>query len=252
MSTILIKNARMRGHQELTDLYIKDGVFAEIGGGLSYPADEIIDVAGKLVSAPFCDAHLHLDAVLSVGKPRYNMSGTLIEGINIWGERMQGLTKETIKKNARDVIKWEVANGSMFLRTHADATEPTGTVVEALLEVREEMKDLVDLQIVAFPQECIFTEKGHTDLMENAMPLAAYPTWSTALRTACAMSSLSLTSRKNTVRSSISTAMKIPMTSPALWRQWHGKQLSVECRAVLRQAIPPPCTITIMTSRSSS
>lgn len=98
MSTILIKNARMRGHQELTDLYIKDGVFAEIGGGLSYPADEIIDVAGKLVSAPFCDAHLHLDAVLSVGKPRYNMSGTLIEGINIWGERMQGLTKETIKK----------------------------------------------------------------------------------------------------------------------------------------------------------
>ena len=99
------------------------------------------------------------------------MSGTLIEGINIWGERMQGLTKETIKKNARDVIKWEVANGSMFLRTHADATEPTGTVVEALLEVREEMKDLVDLQIVAFPQECIFTEKGHTDLMENAMKL---------------------------------------------------------------------------------
>ena len=171
MSTILIKNARMRGHQELTDLYIKDGVFAEIGGGLSYPADEIIDVAGKLVSAPFCDAHLHLDAVLSVGKPRYNMSGTLIEGINIWGERMQGLTKETIKKNARDVIKWEVANGSMFLRTHADATEPTGTVVEALLEVREEMKDLVDLQIVAFPQECIFTEKGHADLMENAMKL---------------------------------------------------------------------------------
>ena len=172
MSTILIKNARMRGHQELTDLYIKDGVFAEIGGGLSYPADEIIDVAGKLVSAPFCDAHLHLDAVLSVGKPRYNMSGTLIEGINIWGERMQGLTKETIKKNARDVIKWEVANGSMFLRTHADATEPTGTVVEALLEVREEMKNLVDLQIVAFPQECIFTEKGHTDLMENAMKIA--------------------------------------------------------------------------------
>lgn len=171
MSTILIKNARMRGHQELTDLYIKDGVFAGIGPGLSYPADEVIDVAGKLVSAPFCDAHLHLDAVLSVGKPRYNMSGTLIEGINIWGERMQGLTKETIKKNARDVIKWEVANGSMFLRTHADATEPTGTVVEALLEVREEMKDLVDLQIVAFPQECIFTEKGHTDLMENAMKL---------------------------------------------------------------------------------
>ena len=171
MSTILIKNAKMRDYQELTDLYIKDGIFAEIGPGLSYPADEVIDVAGKLVSAPFCDAHLHLDAVLSVGKPRYNMSGTLIEGINIWGERMQGLTKETIKKNARDVIKWEVANGSMFLRTHADATEPTGTVVEALLEVREEMKDLVDLQIVAFPQECIFTEKGHTDLMENAMKL---------------------------------------------------------------------------------
>lgn len=171
MSSILIKNARLRGHEELCDLYIKDGVFAEIAPGLSYPADETIDVAGKLVSAPFCDAHLHLDAVLSVGKPRYNMSGTLIEGINIWGERMQGLTKETIKKNARDVIKWEVANGSMFLRTHADATEPTGTVVEALLEVHEEMKDLVDLQIVAFPQECIFTAPGHTDLMENALKL---------------------------------------------------------------------------------
>lgn len=169
MSSILIKNAKMRGRDTLCDLYIKDGKFAEIGPGLKAPADEVIDVAGKLVSAPFCDAHLHLDATLSVGKPRYNMSGTLIEGINIWGERMQGLTKETVKRNAIDVIKWEVANGSMFLRSHVDATDTSGIVVDALLEVREEMKDLVDLQLVAFPQECIFTFPEAPALMEAAM-----------------------------------------------------------------------------------
>lgn len=169
MSTILVKNAKMRGFEELCNLFIKDGVFAEIAPGVSPEADEVIDAAGKLVSAPFCDAHLHLDAVLSVGKPRYNMSGTLIEGINIWGERMVGLTKETIKQNAKDVIKWEVANGSMFLRTHADATNTSGVVVDALLEVREEMRDFCDLQIVAFPQECIFTFPEAPSLMEEAM-----------------------------------------------------------------------------------
>ena len=169
MSTILVKNAKMRGSEELCNLYIKDGVFADIGPGIEPQADQVIDAAGKLVSAPFCDPHLHLDAALSVGKPRYNMSGTLIEGINIWGERMVGLTKETIKQNARDVIKWEVANGSMFLRSHVDATEPTGVVVEALLEVKEEMKDLCDLQLVAFPQECIFTFPEAPRMMEDCM-----------------------------------------------------------------------------------
>lgn len=169
--TLLFQNARLRSG-EITDILIENGKIAQIRQGI--PAEErmtCIDAMGHLVTAPLCDPHLHLDATLSVGKPRFNMSGTLIEGIQVWGERMGGLTKDVIKRNAIDVVEWEVANGSMFLRTHVDATEPTGVVLEALLEVRDEVKDIADLQVVAFPQECIFTSKEGPDMMKKAMDM---------------------------------------------------------------------------------
>jgi cytosine/creatinine deaminase len=99
------------------------------------------------------------------------MSGTLLEGIQIWGERKPFLTKEIIKKNAIEAIKWEVANGTLKIRTHADSTDPTLTTVKALLEVKEEMKELVDIQVVAFPQDGIFTFKDGERLMEESMEM---------------------------------------------------------------------------------
>lgn len=168
---LIIRKAKLRGRQNLVDIAIKDGRISLIGEDLSLQSKEEIDAKGNLVTPPFCDPHLHLDAVLSVGDPRYNMTGTLLEGIQIWGERKSYLTKEMIKKNAIEAVKWEVANGTLRIRTHADSTDKTLTTVEALLEVKEEMKDLVDIQVVAFPQDGIFTLKEGQDLMEESVKM---------------------------------------------------------------------------------
>ena len=173
MEKLLIKNCLLRDGTK-KDILIEDGKFKSIkdnieAGGPEGPQPQVIDAGGNLVTPPFCDVHLHLDASLSVGKPRYNMSGTLIEGIQIWDERKEGLSKEVVKKNAIDVIEWEVANGSMFLRTHVDSTAVTGMVVDALLEVKEEVKDIADLQVVAFPQDCIYTSPDGEKMLEEAI-----------------------------------------------------------------------------------
>lgn len=165
---LLIKNAKLRDGT-INDILIEDGRFSEIRPGIELEQVKTIDAEKHLVSPPFCDAHLHLDAVLSVGNPRYNRSGTLLEGIQIWGELKETLDKETIKKNAIEVIRWEAVNGSTFLRTHADATDASGDAVEALLEVREAVKDFADLQVVAFPQDCIFTHKENARMLEDAV-----------------------------------------------------------------------------------
>lgn len=168
---LIIRNAKLRNRLGLVDIGVSKGRFIAIEEKLEASGVEEIDAKGNLVTPPFCDPHLHLDAVLSVGDPRYNISGTLLEGIKIWGERKPTLTKEIIKKNAIAAIKWEVAQGTLKIRTHADVCDPRMLMVEALLEVREEMKDYVDLQIVAFPQDGIYAFPKGEELMEEAMKM---------------------------------------------------------------------------------
>lgn len=168
---LIIKNAKLRDRDELVSIGIEGGKIVAIDHSIEADAAECIDAGGNLVIPPFIDPHLHLDAVLSVGDPRYNDSGTLLEGIQIWGERKPFLTKEIIKRNAIEAIKWEVANGTLKIRTHADTTDPTLLTVESLLEVKEEMKDLVDLQVVAFPQDGIFTTPKGLILMERSLQM---------------------------------------------------------------------------------
>ena len=170
---LIIRNAKLRGKDKLYDIGIKEGKIVAIDKSIGSEFKKEIDAKGNLVTPPFCDPHLHLDAVLSVGDPRYNMSGTLLEGIQIWGERKPNLTKEITKKNAIEAIKWEVANGTLKIRTHADASDPTLLTVESLAEVKEEMKDLVDIQIIAFPQDGIYTTPEGEKLMEKAMEVGA-------------------------------------------------------------------------------
>lgn len=170
---LVIKNAKLRKKEGLVDIGISKGKISHIDTSIDKEDVKVIDAKGNLVTPPFCDPHLHLDAVLSVGDPRYNMSGTLLEGIQVWGERKPHLTKEIIKKNAIEAIKWEVANGTLKIRTHADTTDPTLLTVESLVEVKNEMKDLVDIQIVAFPQDGIFTLPEGPELMEKAMEMGA-------------------------------------------------------------------------------
>jgi cytosine deaminase len=131
----------------------------------------VIDAAGRLVTPPFVDAHVHLDAVLTVGQPRHNTSGTLLEGIQIWSERKHSLTREDVKRRALQEIEWEVAQGTLHIRSHVDVCDPSLTALRALLELREEVRDICDLQLVAFPQDGILSVPNGRALMREAVEL---------------------------------------------------------------------------------
>ncbi len=177
---LLITNAKLRDKDGLFHILIKDGRFQEVLESDHPKWEEItkegnvetIDAEGKLVTTPFVDPHVHLDAVLSSGKlSRNNESGTLLEAIDIWSEWKKDLTKDVIKDNAKEVFKWYAANGVLRVRTHADCTDPTLLTVESLLELREEVKDYIDLQVVAFPQNGIFTEPDGVKLLTKSIEM---------------------------------------------------------------------------------
>ena len=170
---LIIRNAKLRDRDKTCDIGIEDGKFKLIGENINQKAKEEIDALGNLVSPPFIESHVHLDSALTAGHPRDNESGTLLEGIEIWGEYKENITKEKIKKNARETVKWLIASGILKIRTHADSTEPNLITLKALLEVKEEMKDYVDIEIVAFPQDGIFTLNKGDKLLEEALKLGA-------------------------------------------------------------------------------
>ena len=133
--------------------------------------DVVLDGEGRFLSPPLVDPHVHLDAVLTVGEPRYNESGTLIEGIQIWTERKPSLTLEDVKRRARQAILWEVAQGTGLIRSHVDVCDPSLVALRALLELRDEMRDVVDLRLIAFPQDGILSFPDGKALMREAMQL---------------------------------------------------------------------------------
>src|SRR5437667_12546197 len=135
---LLIRHAQLHRSSRLVDIAIQDGLFTRIAADLSAEeATLVIDAAGRLVTPPFIDAHVHLDAVLTVGQPRHNTSGTLLEGIQIWSERKQSLTREDVKRRALQEIAWEVAQETLHIRSHVDVCDPQLTALRALLELRE-------------------------------------------------------------------------------------------------------------------
>src|SRR5947208_3430336 len=169
---LIIRHARLHRHDGFTDIAVKDGRFVKIASELSSDsAQREIDAAGRLVVPPFIDAHVHLDAVLTVGQPRYNATGTLLEGIQIWSERKQSLTREDVKRNALEEIGWEVAQGTLYIRSHVDVCDPDLTALKALIEVREEVRDICDLQLVAFPQDGVMSFPNGRELMRKALEL---------------------------------------------------------------------------------
>src|SRR5713226_6043018 len=169
---LIIRRARLHRHQGQVDIAIRDGHFARITSDLSADsATQEINVAGRLVVPPFIDAHVHLDAVLTVGQPRYNTTGTLLEGIQIWSQRKPSITHEDVKRRALEEIRWEVAQGTLHIRSHVDVCDPSLTALRALIEVREEVRDICDLQLVAFPQDGIMSFPNGRELMRQAMEL---------------------------------------------------------------------------------
>lgn len=171
---MIIKNAKLEDKAQLVDIKIENGCFTEIAPMIEVGEhEEIIDAKGWLVVPPFVEPHVHLDTTLTAGEPRWNESGTLFEGIQCWSERKEFLNKEDVKNRARQAIKWQIANGIQFIRTHVDTTDPELTAIKALVELREELKDFVTLQIVAFPQEGILSYPNGLELLEEALKLGA-------------------------------------------------------------------------------
>jgi len=168
---LVLRQARIRGHDRPVDIGVHEGVIAKIAPKISGRPRQVIDCGSKLVSPPFTDIHVHLDAVLTFGQPRFNQTGTLIEGIEIWAERKKALTFDDVKRRATLAVKWELAHGVTRIRSHVDVCDPQLTAVKALLEVKKEFTGLVDIQLVAFPQDGIFAFPNGEALMERAMEL---------------------------------------------------------------------------------
>src|SRR5437870_11850770 len=146
---------------------VRDGRFA----APEAEAREVIEAGGALVSPPLVEPHTHLDAVLTVGEPRHNQTGSLFEGIAIWAERVKTLSVDDVKRRVRTVLRWQLANGVQFVRSHVDVCDPELRAVRALLELREEIGDHMTLQLVAFPQQGIMSFEGGEDLMKRAIDL---------------------------------------------------------------------------------
>jgi cytosine deaminase len=171
MIDLLVRRARLSGESDLVDIQIDAGRFLAItpASGANPPeAREIIDAAGAMISAPFVEPHVHLDATLTAGEPRWNESGTLWEGIARWTERKPMLTRDDVVSRAEEVLRWYAANGTLHVRSHVDITDPDLVALDALLEVRDRVKDVIGLQLVAFPQEGICSFPGGEELLEEA------------------------------------------------------------------------------------
>ena len=143
----------------------------QTGSVAAQPGD--IDAQGQLVIAPLVEPHIHLDAALTAGQPEWNLSGTLFEGIERWAQRKETITHEDTKQRAHTTIRMLAENGIQHVRTHVDVTDPTLAALKAMLEVREEARHLIDLQIVAFPQEGIESYANGRELMTRAVEMGA-------------------------------------------------------------------------------
>jgi len=170
---LIVRRARLEGGAEPVDIGIVGDRIVEVAPRLEVRAPQELDVDGRLVTPSLVEPHVHLDAVLTVGQPRYNVTGSLFEGIEIWAERVQSLTREDVKDRAHRAIRWMLAHGVTHVRTHVDVCDPNLTALKALLEVKQEVAPTVTLQIVAFPQHGIYSFPNGEALMREAVRLVA-------------------------------------------------------------------------------
>jgi len=154
MFELIVRQATIVGKLVPQDIACQEGQIVAVAPRIEGQALREIDAAGRLVTPPFVDSHFHMDATLSLmGQPRRNESGTLLGGIALWGELKPDQTVALIKERALKLLSWSIAQGTLAIRSHVDICDPQLTAVQALLEVREEMRPYVDLQLVAFPQD---------------------------------------------------------------------------------------------------
>lgn len=166
MTDIILRHCRLFDE---VDIAIENGRISRIAPAIDASAAQEIDCTGKMVTPSFVESHIHLDSVLAAGQPRFNQSGTLFEGIQIWGERKPSLTADDVKQRARQALELMATHGVLYVRTHVDVTEPRLIALDALLELREEVRGWTNLQIVAFPQDGIYSRPENERLLEEAL-----------------------------------------------------------------------------------
>ena len=171
MFDLILRNCSLPDGRHGLDIGITSGRIAAVEASLPGAAGETIDAAGQLVTPPFVDAHFHMDATLSYGLPRVNQSGTLLEGIALWGELKPLLTQETLVERALTYCDWAVAKGLLAIRSHVDVCDPRLLAVEALLHVKDKVRPYLDLQLVAFPQDGVLRAPGTLDNLKRALDM---------------------------------------------------------------------------------
>ena len=172
---MLLQKLYLANATETVDIRVTDGKFAAIAPQLEVlPGEEVVDCcAGKMVLPPFVESHVHLDTCLTAGQPNWNQSGTLFEGIQRWEEYKPFLTKQEVKDRVNKALRLQAGNGIQYVRTHVDINDPELTALRAILELREEVKDYIDIQIVAFPQYGILSYPNGKGLLEEALKMGA-------------------------------------------------------------------------------
>ena len=169
MLDLLITNAALPDGRTGMSIAVQDGNILEVTEGLRADAHRQLDALGQLLSPPFVDAHFHMDATLSYGLPRVNQSGTLLEGIALWGELKPELTHEALVNRAMQYCDWAVGKGLLAIRTHVDVCDERLLAVDALLEVKKQVAPYIDLQLVAFPQDGLLRTPGALQNLERAL-----------------------------------------------------------------------------------
>ena len=171
MLDLLVTHANLPDGRTDVDIAVRDGRIVEVAPRIAAQARTTIDAAGQLVTPPFVDAHFHMDATLSYELPRVNRSGTLLEGIALWGELKPQLTADALVQRALAYCDWAVAKGLLAIRTHVDICDPRLLAVEALLDVKRRVAGYLDLQLVAFPQDGVLRAPGAMENLRRSLDL---------------------------------------------------------------------------------
>ncbi len=171
MLDLLITHATLPDGRTDQSVAVQGGRIVDVQPGLQAPAAETVDAQGQLLTPPFCDPHFHMDATLSYGLPRVNQSGTLLEGIALWGELKPLLTEEALVERALAYCDWAVAKGLLAIRSHVDTSDPSLLPVRAMLAVKQRVVPYLDLQLVAFPQDGVLRAPGGVENLKRALDL---------------------------------------------------------------------------------
>ena len=171
MLDLIVRHCTLPDGRQNIDIGVQAGRIVAVETALKAQAAEEVDAEGMLVSSPFVDSHFHMDSTLSYGLPRVNESGTLLEGIALWGELKPLLTQDAIVERALAYCDWAAARGLLAIRSHVDVCDPRLLATEALLHVREKVKPYIDLQLVAFPQDGVLRSKGAKENLVRALDM---------------------------------------------------------------------------------